>query len=82
MKIENILKDDLGKRILKIKKLAMEMNMKIVSLKVPEVSEYREEYETTYPEKFMGLYICEHESMLTPRGYEKIKLAVDKGLDK
>lgn len=67
MNLNKFAKTTTAKDIMKLKKLAMEMDMEIISIMIPQKYLNREFLEPTYPEKFMGMYVCEHKEMLTPK---------------
>jgi len=59
-------KTECGKDIKKLLKEANKMDVEIISIRVPQKYMMREEFELTYPEQFLGIYICEHEELLKP----------------
>ena len=59
------------KRIIELQRIAKTMELEIVSLRVPQKYLGRGELEPTYPEKFLGINICEHKNFLHPQREER-----------
>ena len=56
-----------AKNIMLLQKKAYEMDLEIISIRVPQKNMMRRYLEPTYPERFLGINIGEHEDMLQPK---------------